>query len=298
MTRANIKNAIISEDMKKYSFYKISKIVNIPVSTLYKWQNTMPANKKEATPLHRKDYSIIIEEIKKIKTKHPYFGYRRVYAYLKHRLHYHIKRNTVYILMKENKLLQKPNQRRKSYKNKDLPEVSGANQMWQIDMTYGYLTNGTPIYSVGIIDVYTRELVALTSNYRARSNEWLLALDEAIKRKFPDGKADNLIIGSDNGCQPTSKNFRDTCSLLNISIHYTGYKNPKENGYIERFFRTLKEECIWLNDFETFDEYNNELSQYMDYYNKERMHSSLNYQSPYEYLEKIKFGKNYEKCYN
>lgn len=295
MTRANIKNAIISEDIRKYSLYKISKVVNVPVSTLYKWRKLLPQKREEITPLHRKDYSIIIEEIKKIKTKHPYFGYRRVYAHLKYKMHYHIKRNTVYNLMKENNLLQKAIQRRKNYKNTDLPEVSGANQMWQIDMTYGYLTNGTPIYSVGIIDVYTRELVALTSNYRARSNEWLLALDEAIKRKFPDGKADNLIIGSDNGCQPTSKNFRDNCSLLNISIHYTGYKNPKENGYIERFFRTLKEECIWLNDFEIFDEYNNELSQYMDYYNKERMHSSLNYKSPYEYLEEIKFGENYEK---
>ena len=296
MTRANIKEAIISEDMRKYNLYKISKVVNVPVSTLYKWRNTLPQESEKIISLHRKDYSLIIEEIKKIKTEHPYFGYRRVYAYLKNKLHYVIKESKVRELMKENNLLQKPHQRRKNYKNTDLPEVSGPNQMWQIDMTYAYLTNGTPIYSVGIIDVYTREIVALTSGYRARSVEWLDALDEAIKRKFPNGKADNLIVGSDNGCQPTSKNFRDTCSLLNVSIHYTGYKNPKENGYIERFFRTLKEECIWLNDFEAYDEYNGELNRYMDYYNKERMHSSLNYKSPLEFLEEVKFGEKCEMC--
>lgn len=280
MTERDVKS-FLKEDVG-YSLGMVSRVTNIPSSTLYRWSNA-EESAHEYEFSHRCDYTEVVEEIRGILSEHPYFGYRRVHAHLKHREKRHITKHTVYRLMREHGLLQKRWARRKKVPNSNVPEVDGPDQMWQIDMTYSYTESGVPVYTVGVIDVYTRSIRALKGFHRARATEWLDALDEAIKEVFPEGKAEGLVLGSDNGCQPTSKNFRKTCGDLNISIHYTGYKNPKENGYIERFFRTLKEECLWLNDFEGYDDYCRELDNFKEYYNERRMHSSLGYKSPREF---------------
>lgn len=293
-----MKKFMRSDRSNTYSVKLISQSTGIPLSTLYRWKNTGEEVDGRSKGNHRRDYTEIIEAMKEIKAVHPYFGYRRVWAHLKFINNYKIKKSKVLELMREHNLILKKYSRRKGFKRIQLPEVDGPGQMWQIDMTYTYLLNGFPVYIVGIIDIYSRELVSLTAGTRARSKEWLESLDSGLKKKFSSGRPEHdLVLGSDNGCQPTSRAFRNACDTLNISIRYTGYKRPKENGYIERFFRTLKEECLWLNDYETYDELTEDLERFRRYYNEERMHSSLNYRSPYEFLSE-NFDLDTEKSYN
>lgn len=68
-----------------------------------------------------------------------------------------------------------------------------------------------------------------------------------------------------------------------ITHERTGYNNPDANAFIERWFRTLKEEAVWLNEYRTFDEAKQDIERYIRFYNTERLHSALGYRSPAEY---------------
>ena len=72
----------------------------------------------------------------------------------------------------------------------------------------------------------------------------------AVHGQFPDGVRDQgLSLMSDNGCQPTSIAFMAACSTLGVHQMFTSYNNPKGNADTERFMRTLKEECLWLQEW-------------------------------------------------
>jgi putative transposase len=85
---------------------------------------------------------------------------------------------------------------------------------------------------------------------QCKSQDWLAALDMAVNRQFPNGARDQgLSLMSDNGCQPTSRAFMEACSALRIQQAFTSYNNPKGNADTERLMRTLKEECLWLQQW-------------------------------------------------
>jgi len=297
------KESILSQELSGYSAKSVCRSLEINKSTYYRWLSESQTEKKHS---YKKEfYDNVLSLIKDILSDKRYcmYGHRRVRALLKRKHKIKIGVKKVGKLMRENGLCQPYYTRRNGFKRIEKPEVTGPNQYWQIDMTIGYLEDSMPIYTIGIKDVFTREIVALKGYFRARSLEWYDCLNKAVMEVFSEGRAVNgLVLGSDNGCQPTSRFFRDKCSTLNIEIRYTGYKHPKENGSIERFFRTLKEEHLWLNNYKTIDDYNAGLNAFKEFYNRERMHSSLDYKSPYEfkheYFTNIKLDKEEVLEYN
>lgn len=77
----------------------------------------------------------------------------------------------------------------------------------------------------------------------------------AIKREYPEGvRGNGLKLISDNGSQPTSTSFMKDMTTLGIEQIFTSYDNPKGNADTERVMRTIKEEIIWLNEFDSFEE--------------------------------------------
>ena len=278
------KEAILNRELSCYTVKTVCIALEINRSTYYRWLSEPRTEKKRS---YKKEfYDNVLVLIKEILSDKRYcmYGQRRVRALLKRKYNIKIGLKKVGKLMRENGLCQPHYTRRKGLKKIKKPKVTGPNQYWQIDMTIGYLEDSMPVYTIGIKDVFTREILALKGYFRARSIEWYDCLNEAVMEAFKEGKAVNgLVLGSDNGCQPTSKFFRNKCGILNIEIRYTGYKNPKENGSIERFFRTLKEEHLWLNNYKTIEDYNAGLNEFKEFYNRERIHSALNYKSPYEF---------------
>jgi putative transposase len=104
-----------------------------------------------------------------------------------------------------------------------------------------------------------------------------------MNKRFPLGireTAPSLTLQVDNGCQPTSRSFVNTVKRCSIDLAFTAIATPEHNAIIERFFRTLKEECIWPNLFESFEEAVKEIGDYIQFYNSERIHSALGYLSP------------------
>jgi putative transposase len=159
-------------------------------------------------------------------------------------------------------------------------------QGWQIDMTSFPLSDFTPLFLVTIIDCCTRQIVGWTLDRRCRAGEWIAAVRTALEsRGLMDKdacKARGLMLRSDNGSQPCSKKFVEFLGSRGVKGQYTGYDAPDDNAYIERVFRTIKEEEIWPNLWDTLGEARAAIEAYVTYYNEERIHSSIDYQTPNE----------------
>jgi len=229
----------------------------------------------------------ILERIKSIKAEHPFWGYRRVWAYLRYIDGLIVNKKRIYRLMRENNLTVKPNTRliAKRVSDRPKPRPNRPKQWWGIDKTK-VLANTGWIYVVIVLDWYTKKIVGHYSGRQARTAEWLEALEKGLNREFPGGvRGHGLKLMSDNGSQPTSLSFIKACSNLEVEQVFTSYNNPKGNADTERMIRTMKEELFWLREWENERELSLELDKWIEYYNKNYLHSAHGYRTPIQVEE-------------
>ena len=132
-----------------------------------------------------------------------------------------------------------------------------------------------------VLDWYTKKVTGYYAGLQAKASHWLESLDMAINLQFRDGaRGQGVCLMSDNGCQPTSISFMKACSDLGIRQAFTSYNNPKGNADTERFFRTMKEELLWLREWSSPFELLNEIGDWLSDYNTSYLHSSLGYKTP------------------
>ena len=139
-----------------------------------------------------------------------------------------------------------------------------------------------------VVDWYTKKIVGYYLSCRSKTKDWLQAVEKAVNQQFPEGIMETkkeVRLVSDNGSQPTSIRFMKTCSLLGIKQIFASYNNPKGNADTERVIRTLKEDLVWPNDFQTPFELQKALDKWIKDYNEDYPHSSLNYKTPTEFEE-------------
>jgi len=224
----------------------------------------------------------ILMRISDLKSEHPYWGYRRVWAHLRFIDGLDINKKRVYRLMQVHRLTVQPNQRLKAVRtvNKSKPRPDRPHQWWGIDMTKVMTASGWA-YLVIVLDWCTKQIVGHHCGRTATASEWLSALDRALNRQFPDGvREHDLHLMSDNGSQPTSIRFMKVCSHLGIKQAFTSYNNPKGNADTERMMRTLKEELLWLREWSSVNEITSELDKWIESYNQTYLHSALGYRTP------------------
>ena len=166
------------------------------------------------------------------------------------------------------------------------------NQVWSTDMTSFMLTTGIPLFLVLVMDIFTRRIVGWHLNRRCRAKEWLNALNQALCVEFPDGPRDaGLTIRMDNGCQPTSNAYIDTLQTCGITGEWVGFNCPEQNAHIESAIGTLKQDWLWLEDCESFDEAHELCLRAITEYNQDHPHSNLNMLSPNEFTQLVKEGR-------
>ena len=224
----------------------------------------------------------VLKRIKDIKAEHPFWGYRRVWAYLRYIDGLIVNKKRVYRLMRENNLTVKPNTRliAKRVSQRPKPRPDRPKEWWGIDMTK-VMTDSGWVYVVIVLDWYTKKIVGHYSGKQARTSEWLEALEKGLNREFPGGvRGHGLKLMSDNGSQPTSLCFMKACSNLEVWQVFTSYNNPKGNADTERMIRTIKEELFWLREWESESELSLELYKWVEYYNHSYLHSALGYRTP------------------
>lgn len=232
------------------------------------------------------DEEKLVERIKAIKLAHPFWGYRRVTAWLRYRERILVNQKRVRRLLKEHGLMGT----KRVYKAKRTgarckPHAERPKQFWGIDMTKFIVNALGWVYLVIVLDWYTKKIVGWNISLRSKAMDWKQAMDMAINREFPEGvRGSGLKLISDNGSQPTSTSFMKDMTTLGIEQIFTTYENPKGNAETERMMRTVKEEVIWLNEFETLEEAIFRIGNWIENdYNKHYVHSELGYLSPEEF---------------
>ena len=236
----------------------------------------------------------IIERIRQLKSDHPFWGYRRVWAHLRYVDGMIVNKKRVYRLMKEHNLIVTQNTRLKAkcISDKKKPQPSSPNSWWGIDMTKVMSDNGW-VYIVIVLDWYTKKIVGHHAGHRAVTRDWLNALDKGINRQFSGGVRDHrLHLMSDNGSQPTSTTFMKVCSHLGVYQAFTSYNNPKGNADTERMMRTSKEELLWLREWPNSTRLTEKLDRWIEYYNESYLHSVLGYCPPNRAEETYNLNRN------
>ena len=165
-----------------------------------------------------------------------------------------------------------------SYKLRGL-EVTRSNQVWCIDLTYIPMKRGF-LYLTAIIDVYSRYIVGWGLFNTLDAENTLGVLKEAISTF---GKPE--IINSDQGSQFTCSGWIEYLEKEGVMISMDGKGRALDNIYIERFWKTLKWEYVYLNPTEDGRELQKGLKEYLYYYNNQRTHQSLNHYTPYSWYE-------------
>jgi putative transposase len=189
-------------------------------------------------------------------------------------------------LMREHHLLVPANLRLKAKRTPmgSKPRPTKPHEWWGIDMTKVLVEGFGWVYIVGVLDWYTKKIVGYYAGPRCTTQHWLTALDMALNRQFPSGvREQGLSLMSDNGCQPTSLAFMETCAALEIHQAFTRDNNPKGNTDTERFMRTLKEECLWLQEWRCPLALVNALESWITYDNEQYLHSVLGYKPPVQF---------------
>lgn len=242
----------------------------------------------KAKGLTKRDLEIM-KTIDEIYTEHPYFGARRMSKYLM-QFGIVIARKAVdryYGIMAIEAIYPKMNLSKRNQAHKIYPyllkgvEITKVNQVWSADITYIRLTQGF-VYLVAIIDWFSRYILSWRVSISLESDFCVDALEEAIeKHNQPE------IFNTDQGSQFTSKNFINELTKHQIKISMDGKGRALDNVYIERFWRSLKQEKIYLIILNTVKEAKNAIMDYINFYNQKRIHQSLKYFTPEQvYLTK------------
>lgn len=152
--------------------------------------------------------------------------------------------------------------------------ICRANQVWAADITYIPMARGFA-YLVAIIDWYSRRVLAWRLSNTMESSFCLEALEEALER-FP--KPD--IFNTDQGSQFTAEVFTGALRSAGITISMDGKGRCIDNVFVERVWRSLKYEEIFLHAYDDLDEARDGIGRYFEFYNFKRPHQALGYQTP------------------
>lgn len=230
----------------------------------------------------------LVEEIRKVIKALPEYGTRRITAMLRRRHGISFNRKKIHRIIKERGWQRWKHPYGNRPRVKGLKSVAAqVNSRWAIDMTHLFTKKDGWCHLVAVIDCCDRYLVGWRFSKSGKAGISAGALEDAlIREKILPGRQP-LVIRSDNGLVFGSKRFHETISRYKLTQEYITPYTPEQNGMIERFFRSFKEECVWQQSFETFDEAYNRIADWIDHYNQERPHSALAYATPAEIRRKL-----------
>ncbi len=270
------KAAMIEPDHKRISVSRQAELLNLPRSSYYRWIKGGKGETDENLDLMR----LIDEEY----TRRPFYGSRKMRDYLR-RQGYRVNRKRVRRLMRLmglRSLAPTPDTSKPAPEHKVYPyllrgmEINRPNQVWCTDVTYIRLRGGF-VYLVAIMDWYSRKVLSWEVSASMEASFCVSALERAL-RLYPAPE----IFNSDQGSQFTSKDFTGTLKDAGVTISMDGKGRCMDNIFIERLWRSVKYEEIYLKDYETVDELRKSLAKYFHFYNQERPHQSFGEATPLE----------------
>ena len=238
------------------------------------------------------DDEALVYWITELKAIHPSWGIRRVRAFIRKHTGLQLGRKRTARILRQKNLLCSRIKKRVHRKSKKRAAATGMNQLWATDMTSFMLTSGVKVFLVVVLDLFTRRIVGWHLSRRCRAKEWLKALDMALCVEFPYGpRGKGLTLRMDNGCQPTSSAYIDVLHTCQITGEWTGFNCPEQNAHVESLIGTLKQDWIWLEEYDTFGDAIKLCQRAVTEYNCDHPHSNLEMLSPNEFTRLVVEGR-------
>ncbi len=164
-------------------------------------------------------------------------------------------------------------------------EITHCNHVWSTDITYIPMRHGF-MYLVAVIDWFSRHVLSWRLSNSLDTSFCLEALEDALTDATPE------IFNTDQGAQFTSIAFTSVLDTNDVAISMDGRGRAIDNVFIERLWRTVKYEDIYLKDYETVDELYQGLASYFAFYGQERPHQALGYRTPYDVYHQASNSSN------
>ena len=259
------------------------KIYKVSRSGYYKWKNSKESSRK------RENKELLDNILRIYSDNREVYGYPRIHkALIKEGFKYG--RNRVARLMKENNIVARPHRKmrkKRIYISSSVAEnlvarqfkVNQPNRIWASDMTCFWSGSGS-VYLAVVIDLYSRKVIGWAMHGRMTERLVIKALEMALINRRPQ---EYLIHHSDQGSQYQSHIFRSKLKKNNIEMSMSRKGNCYDNAVVESFFKTLKNE-LESKRFVNREEAKKKLFEYIEvFYNRRRLHSTLNYLSPTEF---------------
>jgi putative transposase len=246
------------------------------------------ASLHRASTVHRRPVAVDppwVEPLRQLIQQYPTFGYRHLWALLRGQTARRVNKKAVYRVLKQTRWLvhQRSCTPRPRVRG-GVSRASRSNERWAMDVTHIPCGQDGWAHLAAVIDCHDREIVGDEFAVRSRAKEAERAIEAACLARFgtlrPTGAP---VLRSDNGLIFQSRRFRQACRDYRLEQEFITPYTPEQNGIIERFFRSLKEECVWQHAFQTFEDARRTLRDWIQWYNHGRPHSALGYQSPVQY---------------
>ena len=212
----------------------------------------------------------------------PRWGYRRLQLKLEEK-GMHVNHKKVYRVYREAGLLIRRRRRKRLLRTGLVrPTVTGANQEWALDFVHDAAESGRKFRVLSVIDVYTRECLALEVDTSFASRRVTRELEKIVaERGVPEA------IRCDNGPEFTSRHFLAWGLERKIELVHIEPGRPVQNAFVESFHGKLRDECLNASWFGNLFEARAKIAAWKEEYNEERPHSSLGYVAPAEFARRI-----------
>ena len=243
----------------------------------------------EPKPEH--PYNLVLMDIlDRQHTKTPFYGSRRLTAYLRYDQGHDVNRKRVQRLMRIMRIeaiYPKPKTTKRNKDHKIYPyllkglQIVKPDHVWSTDITYIRVGKGFA-YLTAIMDWYSRYVLSWRLSNTLENAFCIEALEEALTYSSPE------IFNTDQGSQYTAGNFLKLLIERDIKISMDSKGRALDNIFVERLWRSVKYEEIYLNEYNNMNELYKSLKRYFKFYDKERRHQSLNYRTPKELYLKVR----------
>lgn len=235
----------------------------------------------------RPDDADLREAMRQVASERRRFGYRRIHVMLERQGH-RMNQKKLRRLYREEKLQVRKRGGRKRALGTRSPMLlpSTINERWSLDFVSDAFTDGRRFRILAVIDDFSRECLALVADTSLSGLRVTRELSGLIKHR---GKPNTIV--SDNGTELTSMAILQWCQETNIGWHYIQPGKPQQNGFVESFNGSFRDECLNETLFTSLGEARTKINQWKEDYNQNRPHSSLGNLTPNEYASKMKLQK-------